>query len=54
MSDWAYEAVAWCSENGVIKGQDGNIFDPKGRAGRSKLAAILTRYINGAVKIHAD
>ena len=41
---WAYEAVAWCSMNGVITGKPGSIFDPAGNAKRSDLAAMLTRY----------
>ncbi len=44
ISDWAFEAVAWCNMKGVITGKDNNIFDPKGLAKRSEIAAILTRY----------
>ena len=46
VSGWAYEAVAWCGENGVIEPRDGNVFDPKGIDRRSMLAAILTKYSN--------
>ncbi len=44
ISDWAFEAVAWCNMKGVIAGKDDNIFDPKGLSKRGELAAILTRY----------
>ncbi len=44
ISDWAFEAVAWCNMKGVITGKDDNIFDPKGPAKRGELAAILTCY----------
>ena len=45
ISDWAFEAVAWCNMEGVITGKDNNVFDPKGFAKRSEMAAILTRYL---------
>ena len=45
VSDWAYEAVAWCSENGVIEGRDGNVFDPASSARRCEMAAVFTRYL---------
>ncbi len=44
ISDWAVEAVAWCNMEGVITGKDDNLFDPRGPAKRSEMAAILTRY----------
>lgn len=44
ISDWAFESVAWCNLNGIIKGKDNGVFDPKGLAKRSEMAAILTRY----------
>ena len=45
ISDWAFEAVAWCNMKGVITGKDNSVFDPKGPAQRSELAAILARYL---------
>lgn len=44
ISDWAFEAVAWCNMKGVMSGKDDDIFDPKGPAKRSELAAVLTRF----------
>ena len=44
ISDWAFEAVAWCNMRGVITGKGNGVFDPKGFAQRSELASILTRY----------
>ena len=44
ISDWAFEAVAWCNMRGVITGKGNGVFDPKGPAKRGELAAILTRY----------
>ncbi len=44
MSDWAIEAVAWCNMNGVIKGRDSGVFDPRGYARRNEMAAVLMRY----------
>ena len=45
ISDWAFEAVAWCNMRGVITGKGNGVFDPKGFAQRSELAAVLTRYL---------
>ena len=50
ISDWAFEAVAWCNVKGVITGKGNNIFDPKGFAKRSEMAAILTRYSEMNIK----
>ncbi len=44
ISDWAFEAVAWCNMKGIITGKDGNRVDPKGSAKRCEMAAVLTRY----------
>ncbi len=44
ISDWAFEPVAWCNMKGAIKGKGNGVFDPKGLAKRSEMAAILTRY----------
>ena len=44
ISDWAFEAVAWCNMKGVMSGKADDIFDPKGPAKRSELAAVLTRF----------
>ncbi len=43
ISDWAFEAVAWCSMKGVITG-DNNKFNPADTSKRAQLAAILALY----------
>ena len=49
VSSWASEAVEWALELGLINGADGNRIDPQGRATRAQVAAILMRFIGGAV-----
>lgn len=44
--DWAYDACAWCCENGIITGKPGNMLDPLGTATRAELATMLYRYIS--------
>ncbi len=46
VSDWAYEAVAWCSMNKVVQGKDDGSFDPAGTARRVELATVLTKYLS--------
>lgn len=41
VSDWAYEAMCWAVENGVIKGRESGLLDPKGRAMRCETAQML-------------
>ncbi|MFI3254097.1 MAG: S-layer homology domain-containing protein [Eubacteriales bacterium] len=45
ISDWAYEATAWCFMNGIIVGREGNTFDPQGSAKRCEVAQILKNFI---------
>ncbi len=45
ISDWAFEAVAWCNMKGIITGKGNDLFDPKGQATRAEMAAILTQYL---------
>ena len=45
ISDWAFEAVAWCNMHDVISGKPDNLYDPKGPAKRSEVAAILRSYL---------
>ncbi|MFI3253633.1 MAG: leucine-rich repeat protein [Eubacteriales bacterium] len=45
ITDWAYEATAWCFMNGIIVGREGNTFDPKGSAKRCEVAQILKNFI---------
>lgn len=46
VSSWAYEACAWCYENGILTGKPGNILDPQGTATRAELATMLYRFLN--------
>ena len=45
VSEWAYEAVAWCYTRDVITGKDNDIMDPQGQATRAEMAAILRKYL---------
>jgi len=44
VSDWAYEAMCWCTMNPIIEGKPGKLLDPKGTAARAQAAAMLHRY----------
>ena len=44
ISDWADEAVHWCSMKGVVTGKDGKVFDPQGKATRAEAATMLQRF----------
>nr|WP_297174865.1 S-layer homology domain-containing protein [uncultured Agathobaculum sp.] len=45
ISAYAVDAVRWARESGIVRGKDGNRFDPAGQATRAETAAILTRWI---------
>lgn len=45
VSEWAYEAMCWCSMNGIVEGKGSGILDPKGKATRAEVAAMLMRYL---------
>jgi len=45
ISEWALDAVAYCSIRGVITGRPGNVFDPKGNATRAEFATMLMRLV---------
>ena len=44
ISAYAYEAICYMTENGIIGGLPGNVLDPKGVATRAQVAAILHRF----------
>jgi hypothetical protein len=48
ISDYAKEATRILFEAGLISGRPGNVFDPKGRATRAEVAAVLHRYPESA------
>jgi hypothetical protein len=45
ISDYAKDAALFCSNNGIITGKPGNLFDPKGQATRAEAATMLNRFI---------
>ena len=44
VSSWAYEAMCWCTANGILNGKDGNRLDPTGQASRAEAATMLLRF----------
>lgn len=46
IADWAAEAVAALSSNGIINGFDDNTFRPIGSATRAQAATVLARFIS--------
>ena len=44
VSDWAFDAMVWAVENGLINGVNGNL-NPQGTASRAEVAAMFTRFI---------
>lgn len=42
--DWAYEAMCWCSMNGIVTGKGDGILDPKGETTCAEAAAMLQRF----------
>jgi hypothetical protein len=45
ISGYARDAIAWCAESGIIRGKDGNVFDPNGMATRAEVAAMMRRLV---------
>lgn len=43
IAGWAAEAVAYCTQNGLVQGKDGSVFDPAGTTTRAELAVLLQR-----------
>lgn len=41
ISDWAFTAVRYCVENGILNGNTNGTFNPKGNVTRAELAVIL-------------
>ena len=44
ISEWADEAVHWCSMKGIISGKEGKVFDPQGNATRAEAASMIQRF----------
>ncbi|MFI3249798.1 MAG: S-layer homology domain-containing protein, partial [Eubacteriales bacterium] len=45
VSQWGYEATAWCTMNGIIEGRDGGNFAPSAHANRGEVAQIIMNYV---------
>lgn len=44
--DWATDALRWTVEEGILTGKDGSgLLDPKGKATRAEVAAVLMRFL---------
>ena len=46
---WAVDGVAWCVENGILKGKGENDLDPTAKVTRAEVAVMLDRFI-GLIK----
>lgn len=44
-SDWAYDAIGWCTANGIIEGKGNGILAPKDKATRAEVAAMIMRFL---------
>jgi hypothetical protein len=44
IAPYAVPGVAWCYENGIIRGRPGKLFDPDTRVSRAEMIALLHRY----------
>lgn len=44
IAPWAYQAVIWACEEGILPGRQGNLFDPKAGATRAEASVMLHRY----------
>ena len=42
---WATDGVAWCVENGILKGKGQNNLDPTAKVTRAEVAVMLDRFI---------
>ena len=54
IADYAKDAALFCSNNGIITGKPGNLFDPQGNATRAEAAAMLNRFIESILMTGAD
>lgn len=49
ISIWAYDAVRWCVDNGILNGVGGNRMTPQDLARRGQVAAMLMRFLQATV-----
>ncbi len=45
---WAHDAIVYCAENGIVKGNTDGTFDPEGSIKRDEVAAMLDRAFDAA------
>lgn len=45
VSEWAYEALCYCTMHEIITGKPGELLDPQGNATRAEVAAMLHRFM---------
>lgn len=48
ISDWAYDAMKWAVDKGLIRGYSDNTINPKGSATRAEVASIIRRFVEAA------
>ncbi len=46
VADWAAEGMSWCVKNGILKGKNGGILDPRTNVTRAEVSVMLQRFIN--------
>ncbi|WP_300685227.1 S-layer homology domain-containing protein, partial [Acutalibacter sp. 1XD8-36] len=46
VSTYAWRALCWANENGIVSGKGNGILDPRGKATRAEAAAMLMRYLS--------
>ena len=46
VSTYAWKALCWANENGIVRGKGNGILDPKGKATRAEVAQMLMNYLN--------
>jgi len=44
ISDWAFEAVTYCTMRGLLSGRSNGNFDPQGTANRAEVATVMMRF----------
>ena len=50
VSDWAWDAMSWAVDAGIMGGKGGGRLDPTGTATRAEVAAILRNYLQNFAK----
>lgn len=46
ISDYAYEAVAWCAMHGILNGYENSTLRPQGYATRAEAAVMLMSFLS--------